>query len=189
MGRFAFALTSFSAAVPAGILSAFLVMCFLNYNLTLMPMLLVGGTLAFSSFVVMIPFGIMVFGGPKKKKTSVDKTAQKKDDAAPAGDASAVAVATEESQSDILQTSGEAMVVDSDSAVDAQFDSSGEFDAEELEETSAFSSPLSSPDLESSEASIVIDDDLEDFGGLEEIEDEVILEDEDEDPKSKKKRR
>lgn len=200
MGRFAFALTSFTAALPAALLSAVLVMAFTSQlegiRQSFLLLLMVGMTLGLSSFVVLIPFGILVFGGPKKAKSLVDKTAKKADkknagkdqpDAEPAAIMadSGTGLAIEDSEDDILAATGSAKVVGSDDAMEiVDSDSSGEFDIEEMEETSAFSAPLSSPD-----ADVVLDDDFAELGEIEEIEDEVVLEDDDEDTKPKKKRR
>lgn len=199
MGRFAFAMTSFTAALPAALLSAVLVMAFTSQlegiRQSIVMLLMVGITLGLSSFVVLIPFGILVFGGPKKAKTPVEKAAKKDDKKAAAkkevepsssGSESIAALAIEDSESDTLATTGSAKLVDSDIVDMDDSGSSGEFDIEEMEDTSAFQTPMSGEEVD---AEAVIDEDFADLGEIEEIEDEIVVEDDDEDKKPKKKRR
>lgn len=67
MTRTQTAAVSLVAAIPAGFLAALLVMAFLNHaeNLRMMTQILVGGTLLVTAMVVLMPFGILIFGGKK----------------------------------------------------------------------------------------------------------------------------
>jgi hypothetical protein len=191
VGQKAFAATSLVGAVPAGILAYFIVMDGFLKNVSNMGglmMFLVGATLGASLFVVVIPFGILLAGGSKKKKAAAAKPAKSEDESE---EASSAAVMADESEDDILETSGEAMVVDSDAEVSGEMVSSGEIAVEddELDATTAFGAPVDA-DSDVFAEDAVVEDELEDnLATLDEIEDEVILEDEDDDePKNKKKR-
>lgn len=67
---------SLVAAIPAGILTALLVMVFLNHaeNLKTMTQILVGATAAVTFGVALMPFGVLIFGG-KSAKSAVAKPA------------------------------------------------------------------------------------------------------------------
>lgn len=67
---------SLVAAIPAGILTALLVMVFLNHaeNLKTMTQILVGATAAVTFGVALMPFGVLIFGG-KSAKSAVSKPA------------------------------------------------------------------------------------------------------------------
>lgn len=199
VGRFAFAMTSFTAALPAALLSAILVMAFTSQlegiRQSIVMLLMVGITLGLSSFVVLIPFGILVFGGPKKAKKPVEKAvkkddkkaADKQDDEQPSSASESVAtLAIDDSDDDMLAATGSAKLADSDVVDMEDSDSSGEFDIEEMDDTSAFTSPVSSSD---EDADAVVGEDFEELGEIEEIEDEIVIEEDDEDTKPKKKRR
>jgi|GEM_PF-3828946 len=181
VGKNAFAATSIVAAVPAGILAAMIVMeGFLKHVSDMGGLLLglTGATLGVSAFVVLIPFGILIFGGSKKKRVVAVKAAKGKADAVVATEA------TDESEADVnvLQTSGEAMIVDADD------DDAVVLDDEDIDDTTAFNTPASGPDLELSDEQEMVEADLTEFDEIDLISDEVILED-DEDDLPKKKRR
>lgn len=65
MGRTQRALTSLVAAIPAGFLAYLLVMVFLKQadSLTTITQVVVGLTLACAALVVLMPFGLLIFGG------------------------------------------------------------------------------------------------------------------------------
>ena len=67
---------SLVAAIPAGILTALLVMVFMNHaeNLKTMTQILVGATAAVTFGVALMPFGVLIFGG-KSAKSAVSKPA------------------------------------------------------------------------------------------------------------------
>lgn len=178
MGRGSFFMTSLVAAVPAGLLTAVLVQAFLSHvgNMTTVPLILAGATLAISSFLVVTPFGILIFGGPKKKRAAAPKKEK--------GQPAAAAATADESEAEVadLETSGEAHVLDSDDNVDAVLESDVE-----LDDTTAFETPISQSEIELTDSDTFDTDQLAD---VDEIVDEVILEeDEDDQPKKKKKRR
>lgn len=166
--------------MPAGILAAIVIMeGFLKHvsDMGGLLMALSGGVLGASAFVVLIPFGIMIFGGPKKIKAAAEKPAKAKaDDDAPV---SASVAELSEGDVDVLETSGEAQIVDSDA-------DSVALDDDEIDATTAFTTPASGTDL--GDEDVVEMEDLDDFATMDEISDEVILED-DEDDMPKKKRR
>jgi hypothetical protein len=179
VGRLTFALTSLVAALPAAFLAFLLVsQGFLKNvgNMGPLLMVMVGGTLALSGFVVLVPAAIMVFGGPKTKKAAPEK-ARPADE--PAESSAAVVAEEDGSEVDILATSGEAKVVDADFS--EEIEASDEFLSEaELDDTTAFGAPVEANEFTEE---VTLEEDFD------EIADEVILEDEDDEPKSKKKRR
>ncbi len=182
MGRGSFFMTSLVAAVPAGLLTAVLVQAFLSHvgSMTTVPLVLAGATLAISSFLVVTPFGILVFGGPKKKKVAAAKSAKDKKQAVAAAVAGDESIA--ESVDVDLETSGEAHVLDSDDDMSIAAGSDVE-----LDDTTAFETPLSNPDIELTDSDAFATDQLVD---MDDLVDEVVLEeDEDDEPKRKKKRR
>jgi hypothetical protein len=75
-------LTSLVAAVPAGVLSAVLVMVFLSYSDALKPMayVVLGSALACSGLMTLMPFGILVFGGRKARPAAPAKAVRTDDD-------------------------------------------------------------------------------------------------------------
>ncbi len=181
MGKLSFAGTSFVAAVPAGLLATLIVMeGFMKRagDMGGLMLGLVGATLGVCAFVVLIPFGILIFGGPKQKKLVVNKPAKGKADD---NDISAAASADmSEADVDVLSTSGEAAIMDSDDIVAVEDDDDA---------TTAFTAPIDEDEMSLSDEAEVLDDDLESAFEIESISDEVILEEEDEDtPKKKKKR-
>ena len=187
MGRLSFTLTSLVAAVPAGILSVLLVMAFLAHfegiKQSMAALVLTSTTLAIGSFVVLIPFGILVFGGTKKKRAAPPKPGNKNDAVDDGAEAAVAAADLSDEDGDVLSTSGETMLVDSEDDLDAEMVSD-----EQLGDTTAFETPLSSPDIdELSDSGEIADVDMDDDFGLS---DEVILaeDEEDEPPKKKKKR-
>jgi len=187
VGRLTFALTSLVAALPAAFLAFLLVSQGFLKNVSNMGpllMIMVGGTLALSGFVVLVPAAIMVFGGPKTKKAAAEKPSKADEPA----ESSADVVADEDgSEVDILATSGEAKVIDSDADFSGDVESVAEYVSEpELDDTTAFGTPVESSEFTEE---VTLDEDFEEIGELDDIGDEVILEDEDDEPKSKKKRR
>ncbi len=187
MGRLTFALTSLVAALPAAFLAFLLVSQGFLKNVSNMGpllMIMVGGTLALSGFVVLVPAAIMVFGGPKTKKAAAEKPLKADE---PVESSAAVVTDEEGSEVDILATSGEAKVVDAEADFSEELEVSGELISDaELDDTTAFGTPVESGEFTEE---VTLDEDFEEIGELEDIGDEVILEDEDEEPKSKKKRR
>jgi hypothetical protein len=177
VGKYSFAATSLVAAVPAAALAAIVVMQgFLKYvsDMNGIMLALSGGVLGASAFVVLIPFGILIFGGSKKKRVVPEKPAAK------AG-AESLAAAADASEADVsvLDPSGEAMIVDSD--VDAVT-----LDDDDIEATTDFTTPVSGTDL--GDDDIVFDADSDEFAEIDEISDEVILEDDEDDTPRKKRR-
>jgi hypothetical protein len=173
-------LTSLVAAVPAGFLTYLLVMAFLNHvgNMSGMAMGLAGTTLAVSAFLTLTPFGIFVFGGPKKKKAAVPK-------AAPEGkkaEAKKAEAAASSSEVAGLVSSGEAHVLDSDT----ELKSDAVVMDEELEDTTAFETPMSNPEIELRDSDTFGSDEID---RLDAIDEEVIVEEEDDEPKRKKKKK
>lgn len=179
MGRGTFALTSCVAAVPGGILTVVLVLAFLNHvgDMSIVPMILAGLTLAISSFLVVTPFGILVFGGPKKKKSVAAKSPK---DQKPVDEPVSLAGESVAEEVD-MEASGEAHVLDSDADAATAIGSDVE-----LDDTTAFDTPASTPEFELADSDTFGTAELE---SMDEIVDEVVLEDEDDEPKKKKKRR
>lgn len=107
------AAASLVAAIPAGILSALLVMMFLTHSENLSGLLpvIVGLALVSSAVVVLMPFGILLFSGKATAKTAA-KGADKA--GAKAGDADDAELSASE---DLLaDEDGETVVFDPDSA-------------------------------------------------------------------------
>jgi hypothetical protein len=170
VGRGSFALASFVAAVPAGLLTFLLVMAFLNHvgNMTTVPMVLAGATLAISAFVTLMPAGLFVFGGPKKQK------------AAPSKAAKAGAKGETSSEPSVAATSGAAETIKSDTEPPSAAVE------KELEDTTVFEAAMSNPEIELRDSDTFGSDEIEQ---LPEIADEIVLEDEDDEDEPKRKRK
>jgi len=182
--------------VPAALLSYFLIVDgFLKHadKMNIKLLIMVAFTLCLSAFIGLIPFGILVFGGPRKKK--VANAAKVKE-----GAIAAAAISGESSEADVMEfdSSADAAVLESMDEV-AVLDSSDEaavFDSDtdmvvdeaelELDDTTAFGTPVEGSEFELADSGTLSEGDSSEI----EFEDEVIFEDDDEDePPAKKKRR
>lgn len=156
MSKTHLALTSLTAAVPAGLLAFLIVSTFLSDSFDQMGGLLTvlaGLTLVVGSMVALMPVGILLFG-PKSDKPKKEKASKASDDV--------VAVAP---------SSGELSAVDMDAAdafSDAEMDaSSSAFEMDEIDEDEV----------------VVADDDMFDEDGSGEF-DDFDFEEEDEEPRA-----
>jgi hypothetical protein len=75
-------LVSLVAAVPGGLLVYLMVMAFLNHagGPTMWPKALAGTALLIGLVLAVMPFGILVFGGPKAEKAAPEKKADEEAD-------------------------------------------------------------------------------------------------------------
>ena len=187
MGHKPFALTSCVAAVPAALLSYFLIVDgFLKHadKMNIRLLIMVAFTLFFSVAIALMPVGIFIYGRPRKKKMVESAKAKAGVPvAAPAisdGSSSEAEVMDFDSSADevVLDSSDDAAVFDSDT------DMVAEDDELELDDTTSFGTPVDGSDFE------LDDSDTFSEGSSEEFEDEVIFEDdEDEEPPARKKKR
>lgn len=168
MGRTQRALTSLVAAIPAGFLSYLLVMVFLNSadSLKMMTQIIAGLTLACSALVTLMPIGLLVMGGRKASpKGAAGKPAR---DAVSSGEV------------DVVEDADVEEMVESSDAEVSEFDEDAD-----VEEVSEF-------EMEDSDAEVTADSDDEIASGpassLDEIE-SVDFEDEEDEPKPKKRKK